>query len=300
MLQLPEQPGPARDGDILTYIRGNQYAVTWASITTAANGHLAEFMVFADALKIEGVRITMSAYLEQTVADMLGCSLLTPRLADLVYANRSTMLVPHTQTPNASMVTSSVMIAQSASLDNSISAQPYKPGIVSTVGKHWVISNLLTTHANKAINYGWHIQGNAFAGVKWPGSVSLPGISVIQNPGWAHAAHEVDYSQNCVLVARTCYVDGVTRDLHDVLQDPVLSSLVSVEGPLKTLRQPGVSVAPFSGKTPPCAGPSCPSLVVWNPSEGLVERRDVSMGSIVGMGLLGGFLGALALGRRRF
>jgi hypothetical protein len=302
MLSLPAQPGPARDAAILSYIRGGNYDVSWSEVTSTSGSHTGTFRVFADALKIEGVRITMSAYLEQTVADMLGCNLLTPRIADLIFAQRAITLSPHTQTPNASMVTSPVMVAQSQWIDMQLNAAGFNSnGIVSTVGKHWCISQLFKTNpatAGKAINYGFHFVGS-FLGQTWAPSVSLPGVRVVQNPGWAHADQEVDYSQNCVLVARTCFVDGVSRDIHDILQDPVLSALVSVEGPVAVLRQPGVPVAPFLANpaaTPPCVGPGCPTNVSYEPGE--AERPSIPLvvaGSIALTATVGGFLGGLAL-----
>ena len=51
------------------------------------------------------------------------------------------------------------------------------------------------------------------------------------------------HNSQCVwLMARRCTVDGQAADLAEVLLDPTLSALVSSEGPLKVLRQPGVPV----------------------------------------------------------
>jgi hypothetical protein len=302
MLNLPAQPGAARDAAILSYIKGGDYETQWSEVTSTVGVHTGTFRVFADALKIQGVRITMSAYLEQTVADMLGASLLTTKLADLIYAQRVLTLSPHTQTPDATMVSTAVMEKQSAWIDAQLSAAGFSgTGIVSTVGKHWCISQAWKTNpstAGKALNYGFHFIGS-FQGQTWAPSVSLPGVRVVQNLGWAHADQEVDYSQNCVLVARTCFVDGVSRDIHDIFQDPVLSSLVSAEGPLTVLRQPGVPVATYIGTPPPCVGPNCPTQVSYNPDEGPTSTSIplVIAGGIALASTVGGFLGGLALMR---
>jgi hypothetical protein len=296
MLDLPPQPGPARDAAILAYIKDGDYAVSWAEVTSTVGAHTGTFRVFADALMIEGVRITMSAYLEQTVADMLGATLLTTKIADLLYAQRVVTLQPHTQPATSAMVGTAAMIAQSQWIDSQIAAAGSPQGIIQTVGKSWVLTNGLLTHVNKACNYGWHYNGTAFQGTVWPMSVTIPGVHVIQNPGFAHADQEVDYSQNCVLVARTCFVDGVSRDINDIFQDPTLSALVSAEGPLKILRQPGVPVSPFLGHSIPCVGPNCPTLVSYEPEE--PERPSIPVviaGGIALAATVGGFLGGLAL-----
>jgi len=302
---FPELPGPKRDAVIIDHVRQGDYAIDWATVTSDIPGHHAEFRVFGDAFKIGGVRITMSAFLMQTVADMLGCSLLTTRLLDLMFAQRTVKLVPHTQTPDASMVTTKVMVEQSEWIDGQIAAAGAPQGIVQTVGKVWAISNIFATNPathGRALNYGNHFLGT-FQGHTWSPSETLPGVRVIQPLSWAHGIQEVDYSQNCLLVARTCLVDGVSRDFWDVVREPALATLATPGSPLTVLRQPGVPQAPFVGRTPPCVGPSCPQNVVWQPGEeGPSAPRPAAViaGAIALATTVGGFLGGLALmGPRR-
>ena len=296
-LTFPALPGPARDAAILGAVKTGDYEINWATITSDIAGHHAEFRVFADALKIGGVRVSVSAWLQQTLADMLGCSLLTAKLADLLFAQRAVTLPPHTQTPDATMVATAVMVKQSAWIDSQIGAAG--PGIVQTVGKHWIIDNLFATNpatAGKALNYGWHMTSPTFAGSSWPKAVTLPNVWTIQNRGWAHAPQEVDYSQNCVLVARDCLVDGVSADLQVVLQDPELASLANADGVLRVLRQPGVPLAPPLAR-PPCLGPDCPTLVSWGGASS--SSLSAGFGPIALVMLAAGFFGGLALERTR-
>lgn len=263
---FPALPGPARDAAILGAIQAGNYEINWAEVTSSVSGHAATFRIFADALKIYGVRVTVSAWLEQTLADMLGCSLLTAKLADLLFAQRAITLLPHTQPATAAMVSTVAMVAQSSWIDTQL--EGVSSGIVQTIGKHWIIDNLFATNAataGKAINYGWHMTSASFQGTTWPKSVTLPNVYTIQNRGWAHAPQEVDYSQNCVLVANDCLVDGASTSLQKVFQDPVLSYLANADGILKVLRQPGVPLAAPLARTPPCVGTDCPQQVVWAP-----------------------------------
>ena len=62
---------------------------------------------------------------------------------------------------------------------------------------------------------------------------------MIQSPGFWHGPTHVDYSQIVLLVKSECVVDGKQMTFASVAQDPTLSALVSHEGVLKVLRQPG-------------------------------------------------------------
>ena len=301
-MDFPPLPGPARDAVILDAIRTGNYSVSWTTITSDVGGRHAEFRVFADALKVSGVRVSVSAALQQTIADMLGCSLLTAKLADLIFAQRAITLVPHTQTPDVTMVTSAVMVKQSAWIDTQIPLD-FPGGIIQTVGKHWIVDNLFATNPathGRAINYGWHMTSATFGGAIWPRSVTLPTVWTIQNRGWAHAPQEADYSQNCVLVARDCLVDGVSMDLHTVFQDPQLAPLANADGVLRVLRQPGVPLGPPL-RQPPCVGPDCPNLVAWVPASSPVMAGLAPVAILMGVaGFLGGLAALRSPAQRRF
>ena len=275
----------------------------FSDVKSAAGGHTGNFRVFSDALKIDGVRISCSATLAQQIADLLGCCLLTPRLADLAFAQRAIDVKPH---PIPISSTTGAMVKESQLLDSAIGG---RAGLAQSVGKHWVLTNTLigkkASGGQAACNFGWQFAGDSFGGQRW-GSAVTPGLRCIQDMGWAHDIHHADYSQTCVLVSRDCTVDGQPRDLRDVLQDPQLSALVSHEGPLRIVRQPGVSeLEPIRGaRKQPDGG-----LVAMNGDDKvdrwLVEAKRVALphsATIVGIaiglsfgGIVGGILG-LAVG----
>jgi hypothetical protein len=234
---------PARDAFILDAVKNGQADVRWAFVRTSYQGHEGEFRVFADALKVQGVRVTLTAPGKQRVADAMGCLLLTLKLADLIWAQRQVTISPFpmSSTEHDLLVMSTVarMIEHSQKIDAAIAALPSPPeGIVSTVGKHWVIDDALDlpSHKGRAENYGWH---NLKTGPSCATPAGGPGCHVIQDPGWRHDLGHTDYSQTCTLVSRECRVDGQARDLVDVLRDPVLAFLASHKGAMRVLRQPG-------------------------------------------------------------
>lgn len=116
---------------------------------------------------------------------------------------------------------------------------PLAGQLVQTVGKHWILTNKTAT-SGMAANYGWHFKGASFGGLTFEPSVSLPGVRVIQGIGTKHDRFHADYSQTCVLASQSVVYQGQDRLLSDLLQDPEASKLLSVEGPLKNVRQPGV------------------------------------------------------------
>jgi hypothetical protein len=282
-MTFPADHGPARDEATLAFIRGGNYQITWATITSSIPGHTASFRVFADALKVDGIELTTSsdarvkpgvyngvrinatAAIEQQVADLLYCSLLTPKLADLLYVQRQVTLLPR---PMPITSTTQGMILETLWLDDDIRKQGADPkapkGIVQSVGKHWTISNELAKYGgSRAENYGWHFPKPTFDGRGWGAAVTPP-WRLIQDMGWAHDPSHVDYSQNIVLVSRTCVVDGQPMDLRKLLVDPVLAPLASHQGPLTVLRQPGVQeFTPLVG-----APPSGTQLISWNGGSG--------------------------------
>ena len=183
-----------REAYILQQVMDGHYEARWHPIESSVNGHTARFWIMEDALKIDGVRVNVSATLEQQIADAIGASLLTPKLADLLHASAEVVIDP---LPRPITSSTSAMLEQDASLNNAImkvtgSLEAAKGKIVSTIGKHWVIDQQWRTTTN-AINYGWHFVGQTYHGIKgYPCSSGLP-YSVIQPSSTAHNAKHVDY-----------------------------------------------------------------------------------------------------------
>lgn len=227
-----------REAYILQQVLAGQYAADWNPIDSFIEGHTARFWVMTDALKVEGVRVSVSATLEQQIADAIGASLLTPKLADLLHDVAEVVIGPLPRTITSS---TEAMLDQDKDISAAIAKVTTAPkgAIISTVGKHWVIDQQWKT-TTKAINYGWHFKGTTYQGIKgYPCPSGLP-YSVIQPSSTAHDAKHVDYSQVCVLVLKACLVDGQLATLADVLTNPVLCKLACHNGPLTILRQSGV------------------------------------------------------------
>lgn len=207
--------------------------------------------VFRDALKVDGVRVTVSAEEAQQAADLLGAILPTPKIEDLIFEAAAVRIPPFTGKPlgqrapkpedEARLASAGYMWERrhSAKIDAAIDG---RDGLVATVGKSWVLSNKLTSE--RAMNYGWH------GGATGP-SVSSRTVKVWQTPGMAHDPRHRDYSQTLRLVRRRCTLDGRDVDIRDLLQDPQHAPLLSHEGALRVLRQPGIAELESRDTLPP-------------------------------------------------
>jgi lysozyme family protein len=231
---LPEKPVPEREKKILDAVRaGLSLPIEWFAIETSWEGHQGTIFVAADALAIgepdDWVRVNVSHTTAQQIADVLAAALPTTKISDLAYMQATVVLPPCTQTPDDQMSYTSRMVRHHREIEVHRAG---RAGLVRNVGKEWVLTNRLVGQPKQAANYGWFTP----AGPSTLGS----GLQGWQLLSIKHVRSHVDYSQTLCLVKRTMLVDGVERDLADVLRSPDLWGLVSDEGPLHIVRHPGV------------------------------------------------------------
>lgn len=238
-----------REEYFLHRIQTEDLEFNWGIVTSEFNGHHAQFRIMDDALKLDGIRINVSAYLQQQIADFYDASLLTPKLADLRFDQVENRLHPH---PRPISSTVEAMIKHNAQVDQELNG---RWGSADPVGKYWCISNELINKPGLALNYGWHFAGSDnFNGIhgyvcdsKLKDPVSGQYYHVIQPSATAHDFKHSDYSQVCVLVKNECLVDGEVKRLQEVLTHRDLCGLASHEGVMQILRQPGVPAQTLFG-----------------------------------------------------
>jgi hypothetical protein len=97
-----------------------------------------------------------------------------------------------------------------------------RPGtLISGHKKDVVLTKRLAANPGKIAIYGW--QG--------------PSGAPIQPLSTVHGACYADYSHGIRLVSQTALVNGRPMSIYDVLSDPVLSNVLSDEGPLPNVRE---------------------------------------------------------------
>ena len=104
---------PNRELQILDAVYQGNYEVQWSEVSSVVGDNTAVFRVMADALKVGGVRVNVTATLEQKIADLLNSSLLTAKLADLLFDQAQIVLPPMNRPFTAS---TAAMIDQSKKL----------------------------------------------------------------------------------------------------------------------------------------------------------------------------------------
>lgn len=249
----------ARWDYILDKVKNGLYYVTWSPIVSVVGNHAATFWITSDALKIDGVRVEVTATLQQQMADVMGnVSFPTARLLDLAFIQAEITLPPltragteHDWVADGTMSNTGPMVIQSIDVDRMIIARvgsldAAKGKLIGGANKAWVLDNdMIGKKADRteaATNAGWNLWDatKGFTPVTKATNAQGVPMRVWQQPSTKHGRFHDDYSQDAIFVLNDVVVDGQPMKLQDVLTNPVLAPLASHQGVLKTLRQPGV------------------------------------------------------------
>jgi hypothetical protein len=193
----------------------------------SANGNLTgTVLVTSDYVTVgepgDQLRIPLTPASAQAVANAYGGALLpTRKLVKDTWQASAYKLEPHPEVPNKGSDMTQYA-EHSTFIDSQLSAKLAESGeLVSGIKKDVVVSNIYKP--GKVVIYGW---------LKPDGSPVQPLSNV-------HGDFYVDYSHGVRLVAPTMTIDGQGEVLtENVYKDPVLSSLVSDEGSIRTTRYP--------------------------------------------------------------
>ena len=242
---LPESPAKREEAIVSAVRAGHVAPIDWREVQSEIEGHRAILWVSGDALRIgdadDSVRVSTTARSAQVIADLLGCILPTTRICDLIWEQATVRIPPCSQKlppddPRPLMCSTRVLQHHER-----VEAKVGEgKGLLDNVGKYWVLSNRLAEDPSKVANYGWF---DATGGARFAsGPRKRPGkLRLFQPLGLAHGIDHVDYAQVLRLVRRWAMVDGVRRDLVEILKDPLLAALVSDEEPPCLARLPAVS-----------------------------------------------------------
>ncbi len=192
--------------------------------------HEVLFWVTSDYLSVgsddDYLLVPLSPRTAQRLADRLNGSLPTPAMVDAAWAAADVRLAPQRIAPRDSI--ESVRTVEYFERHTSlILGQRMLKGVephefVAGHKKDVVISPLLAASPGKVAVYGMHR----------PDGTPNQELSTVSEAEWVYYNHGVR------LVHRRVLVDGVERDLHELLQDPVTAGLLSPAGPIATPRYP--------------------------------------------------------------
>ena len=210
-----------RLGNVPTYSR-LQVGVEVTMVDSENQKHTAVYFVCSDYIAIgsdiDSVRIPVTPATAIAISDMLGCTLITPKVSDDLFAAAQVRLAPHPLTVDRESPVTFLQHHQwieSQKGESKLNEKDHNPLIVG-IKKDIVWSQKLAEKPHKVAIYGWHYQDGR----------------PIQRVYCGHVDWYVDYSHGLRLLYRQMSVDGQDMDIGAVLKDPVLHRLVSIEGML--------------------------------------------------------------------
>jgi hypothetical protein len=197
--------------------------------TLGGQTHRVVFRVAPDYLAVgsddDYLLVPLSPQTAQRLADLVNASLPTPLMADAIWRAAGIRLEPAPIPPSPEMTTVAVFETHARMVRKQRSAAGQPPGVlVAGHKKDVVITARLAASPGKVAIYGWH----------------RPDGTPIQPLYTGHTDRWVDYSHGIRLVSREVMVDGVPRDLPDILGDERLAGLLSDEGTVPMARYPTV------------------------------------------------------------
>jgi hypothetical protein len=247
---LPASPAKREEAIVSAVREGHVAPIDWREIHSEHEGRRAILWVSGDALRIgdasDSVRVSVTARSAQVIADILGCILPTTRICDLIWEQATVRVPPCSQKlPPADprpIACGTRVLQHHERVEEKVGGGK---GLIENVGKYWVLSNRLAGDPSKAANYGWFDAAGGARFASGPSPQTKPGKHRLFQPlGMAHGIDHVDYAQVVRLVRRWAMIDGVRRDLVEVLQDRELAALVSDEEPPCLARLPAVPPPP--------------------------------------------------------
>lgn len=223
--------GPQRESNILNeFLLGNipDFLRNFTAITVTYKNNTITYLTMNDYLSIgnnnDYVRMPMNPLTAQKIADKYDCSLPTRKIVNDIWKNSINKVQPLPWGPpyDKSMMDTSRIYIHNNRIQQQLLNKDYS-ALLSGHKKDVVLSNKLSpNNPNKRVCiYGW-IQLNG---------------SAIQNLNpISHEDTYADYSHGIRLIANDVIVNNNIMRLLDVFSDPILSNLVSDEGPLTFTR----------------------------------------------------------------
>ena len=187
---------------------GPSRATVWVTPDYVAVGDDADFL-----------RVPLDYLTASEIARDLDFALPTTRIVDAVYAEAIEQLTPAPLPAGPRMRTMGYWLEHSSLVEAERAGMPLGP-LTAGHKKDVVLTARLRAAQDRVAIYGWH----------------RPDGRPIQPLSTVHGARYADYSHGIRLVSTTVDIDGVARDLFDVLADPATAPLLSREGTLPDAR----------------------------------------------------------------
>lgn len=168
------------------------------------------------------VRIPVTPDTAQKIADQYNCLLPNPYLVDLIFRKATKRIRPILFKSSEKIVTSEAFFQHDRLIQKKLAGLKMGVHLVAGHKKDIILANGLVANPDRVALYGLHVDAT----------------TKIQPMSLANPKSYVDYSHGVRLISNRIQINGVYYSLREVLVHPVLSQLVSPEGPLKISRIP--------------------------------------------------------------
>jgi hypothetical protein len=203
-------------GNIPNFLRAFRTIIASARDSTGKE-HSIRYDVAPDYLAIgsdaDFVRMPMTPATAARIADAFGCALPTRKIVDDVYRNAALKLAPKPLTMDREAP--STFLQHHRLIEEQRAGHPLGE-LIAGIKKDVVVTNRLAEKPNRVAIYGWHTAEG----------------KPIQPLTIVHVDRYVDYSHGVRLMKRAVVVDGIARDVRQVLLSPDRCVLLSDEGPI--------------------------------------------------------------------
>lgn len=217
----PKNAGAERELYFYEAVLKGGARIDWSTVTMGP----ATIPVFARTLRIgkkRSVRIMVDFSTQQALADLLGCAMMSPAIANEVYKQAAVKLTPMLRSWSEDGTMSLTKRLRQYTLEEDAAVSPDEKRLVANEGKDWVVSIRFWRDldpakrfpALRSANYGW-LSKNA------------PNGYAYQPVGLMHNFHHSDYSQQVRLVSQWWKVGGQSMHISQALKDPVLAPLIA-------------------------------------------------------------------------
>lgn len=217
----------------------DHHLASWHFITIG-NLKISVCPLFMIGTEADPIPVMVSATSQQLLADHLNCLLPTAKVLDEMFVQADVKISAITHPDWVTDKTMGLPHRLVEQVDYLVKAGAAHYGVFSFGGwKSWCLSRQLDYHqmregSEAAVNHGLYLT-KGYKGVP----MTRNGLFAYQVEGGQHGRFEVDYSQCCALMSNKCYIDDVIHDTTEILKSPTLAHLLSYDGPLKEMRQPG-------------------------------------------------------------
>ncbi len=161
------------------------------------------------------LRIPMNFHTATAVADRFGFVLPTRKIVDAIYNQSTCRFHPQPLPAGPQMTSTGYYRVHNAMIDKQFQSRGFPYGVlIAGHKKDVVLTNRLRLHPDRIAIYGWH---------RTTGEPIQP-LSTVHGAGYA------DYSHGIRLIAGMAIIDGRLKSIYDILQDSLLSKLLSDEG----------------------------------------------------------------------